>query len=185
MEIDINQKKISIGDKYQIFIDAQQTHTASRKILQLLAEINLFKDGDSRPRMTINKRFAWFKAKYDITRWDNDILPFRTVSFWKSTYQCQSGPNSYEIYGHKGRKYSIYKNGTQIAWWDKKAVTWFAGDNYKIIADKDCDIDLIISFCLIIDNFSSEKHDGKTVTYDFGKIGFQAKKFDNTWQPKY
>jgi len=68
---------------------------------------------------------------------------------------------------------------------DKKAVSWFAGDNYKITADNDCDIDLIISFCLIVDNFSNNDKDGNTVTYDLGNIGFQVKKFDNTWQQKY
>ena len=186
MEIDINQKKISIGDKYQIFTDGQQTYSATRRLLQLLPEINLFQNNNSgRARMTINKHLSWFKAKYDITRWDNNVLQFRTNSIWKLHYQCQFGSDTYNIYGHKGRKYSIYKNETQVAWWDKKAVIWFAGDNYKIIADKDCDVDLIISFCLIIDNFSSNDHDGKTVTYDLGNLGFQAKKFDNTWQPKY
>jgi uncharacterized protein YxjI len=186
MEIDINQKKISIGDKYQIFTDGQQTHNATRALLQLLPEINLFEIsfGD-RSRMTINKRLSWFKAKYDITRWDNNVLKFRTKSYWKLYYQCQCGSDIYDIYGHRGRKYSIYRNAVQVAWWDKKAVTWFAGDNYKIIADKDCDVNLIISFCLIIDNFSSDDHDGNTVTYDIGNIGFQAKIFDESWQPKY
>jgi uncharacterized protein YxjI len=186
MEIDINQKKISIGDKYQIFTDGQQTHRASKALLQLLAEIRLFenKSGDQ-PRMTINKRLSWFKAKYDITRWDDNVLKFRTQSYWKSYYQCQSGADTYDIYGHKGRKYSIYKNNRQVAWWDKKAVTWFAGDNYKIIADKDCDVNLLISFCLIIDNFTSDDHDSTAVTYNIGKIAFQAKIFDENWKPKY
>ncbi len=186
MEIDINQKKISIGDKYQIFTDGQQTHSATRALLQLLPEINLFENNfGGRARMTINKRLSWFKAKYDITRWDNNVLEFRTKSYWKLYYQCQCGVDTYDIYGHRGRKYSIYKNDKQVAWWDKKAVTWFAGDNYKIVADKDCNVSLIISFCLIVDNFSSNDHDGNTVTYDFGNIGFQAKKFDESWQPKY
>jgi uncharacterized protein YxjI len=184
MEIDINQKKISIGDKYQIFIDGQQTHFASRKLWRLMPEINLFKIGDDSPRMTINKRLSWFRAKYDITRSDSKILKFRTKSFWKHYYQCQSGSDNYDIYGHRGRKYSIYKNDVQVGWWDKKAVTWFAGDNYKITADKDCDVDLIISFCLVVDNFSSDDHDGNTVTFNVGNIGFQAKKFDENWLPK-
>jgi uncharacterized protein YxjI len=184
MEIDINQKKISIGDKYQIFIDGQQTHFASRKLWRLMPEINLSKIGDDSPRMTINKRLSWFRAKYDITRWDGGVLEFRTKSFWKHYYQCQSGSDNYGIYGHRGRKYSIYKNDVQVAWWNKKAVTWFAGDNYKIAADKDCDVDLIISFCLVVDNFSSDDHDGNTVTFNVGNIGFQAKKFDENWLPK-
>ena len=186
MDIDINQKKISMGDKYQIFIDGQQRYSASRQLLQLLPEINLFEtNAGGRARVTINRRLSWFKAKYDITRWDNNVFQFRTKSVWKLHYQCQFGPDIYDIYGHRGRKYSIYKNDIQVAWWDKKAVSWFAGDNYKITAEKDCDIDLIISFCLIADNFLNIDNDGNTVTYDLGNIGFQDKKFNNTWHPKY
>jgi uncharacterized protein YxjI len=184
MEIDINQKKISIGDKYTIFTDGQQTHTASRELFNLLPVVNLFNNPNNRPIMTIRKRLSWFKAKYDITRWDNNILEFRTVSFWKPHYQCHCGNDNYDIYGHRGRKYSIFKNDKQIAYWDKKAVSWFAGDNYKIIGDKGSDADLLISFCLVIDNFASDDHDGNTVTIDLGNL-LQAKKFDNSWQPKY
>ncbi len=185
MEIDINQKKISVGDKYQIFIDGEQTHFASRQLLQLIPQINLFKIDEGRARMIIDKRVSAFKESYDITRWDNNLVRFRTKSIWKSHYQCQCGSDLYDIYGHRGRKYSIYKNDIQIAWWDKKAVSWFAGDNYKIIADKDCDAELLISFCLIVDNFSSENNKNDAIfNYDLGNIGFQAKKFDDTWQPK-
>jgi len=185
MEIDINQKKISIGDKYKIFIDGKPSYNASRQLFKLLPVINLFDNDGNGPKMTINKRFSWFKAKYDITRRDNNILEFRTKSYWKNYYQCQVGADVYDIYGHRGRKYSIYKNYNQVAWWDKKPVSWFAGDNYKIIADKDCDPELIISFCLTVDNFSSDDHDGNTVTFNLGNIGPQVKKFDTTWQAKY
>ena len=184
MEIDVNQKKISIGDKYRIFVDGQEKYLASRRLFRLFPEINLFEIGDEQARMTINKRFSWFIAKYDITRWDNNVLEFRTRSFWKRYYECQQGADLYSIYGHRGRKYSIFKNDRQVAWWDKRAVSWFAGDNYKITADRDCDIDLIISFCLVVDNFSSDNHDGNVITFDFGNIGFQQRRFDDNWQPK-
>ncbi|MBN8835648.1 MAG: hypothetical protein J0I09_00160 [Sphingobacteriia bacterium] len=184
MEIDINQKEISIGDKYQIFIDGSQTYSATRQLFQLLPEINLFSFESERPRMKINKLFSWPNAKYNITRWDNNILEFRTKSFWKYQYQCQCGTDFYEIYGHLGRKFSIFKNDIQIAWWDKKAVSWFAGDNYKIIAENNCDKDLVISFCIIIDNFYNDNHDGNMVNFDFGNLGFNLKKFDHDWQPK-
>src|ERR1700761_7804053 len=110
MEIDINQQKISIGDKYKVFIDGQQTHTASRKLLSLLPVVYLYKLNNDQPRITINKLFSLFKAKYDITRWDNNVLEFRTKSFWKLQYECEVGQDTYMIYGHRGRKYSIYKN---------------------------------------------------------------------------
>lgn len=184
MEIDVNQKKISIGDKYRVFVDGQEAYFATRQIFQVFAELNLFKKGEQSARMTINKLFSWIKEKYDITRWDGNVLAFRTTSYWRRQYECLVGPDFYTIYGHLGRKYSIFKNGTQVAWWNKNAVSWFAGDNYKIIADKDSDVELLISFCLIVDNFSSDDHDNKLVSIDFGNVGFRQKRFDHNWQPK-
>ena len=182
MEIDINQKKISIGDKYQIYIDGVQRHNASSKIFRLFPEIELYEWDSQLPKIKINKRFSLFVPKYDLTKWDGAVYEFRTKSFWKGHYQCIVGFDVYDIYSHRGRKYSIYKNDTQIAWWTKEAVTWFGGDNYKIIADNNCDYNLIISFCLVIDNCKS-KNEG-AINIDIGKIGPQAKMFDPEWRPK-
>lgn len=44
MIIDINQKKISLGDKYQVFIDTEPTHRASSKIFRVFPEIDLFEN---------------------------------------------------------------------------------------------------------------------------------------------
>lgn len=184
MEIDINQQKISIGDKYKIFIDGQEQYKAVRKLFRLLAVVDLYRDDNDTPLMTIRKRWSWFRAKYDIVRSDNTVLPFRTKSFWKDYYQCEMGSNKYELYGHRGRKFSIFKNGRQIAWWEQRAVSWFAGDNYKITADLNVDKELLICFCLIIDNYSSDEHDGNLLTYHIGKIGPQEKNFDEGWLPK-
>jgi hypothetical protein len=35
---------------------------------------------------------------------------------------------------------------TKSCLWNKNCVTWFDGDNYRIVADNDCDFELIISF---------------------------------------
>jgi len=77
----------------------------------------------------------------------------------------------------------VYKNDTQVAWWTKQAVSWFSGDNYKIIADNNCNYNLIIAFCLIIDDYKSN---GKksVINISIGRLGPQAKKFDPTWNPK-
>lgn len=184
MEIDINQNKIAIGDKYKIFIDGKPTHTATSELFKLFAVVNLFNITGNGHRLTINKRFWWFNAKYEITRHDNTVLVFHTKSFWKNHFQCHYDADLYDIYGHRGRKFSVYKNDKQVAWWNKQKVTWFEGDNYKIIADNNCDYDLIITFCLIIDNYSSNDSSNNTVTIDFGNIGPQARLFDSTWQPK-
>jgi hypothetical protein len=183
MEIDINQDSVSLRDKYQIFIDKQQRHNASYKMLSLLPEIYLYEWDSELPKVTINKRLQWFAARYDLTKSDGKVYEFTTKSYWKGHFQCICGFDAYDIYAHRGRKYSVYKNDVQVAWWTKQAVSWFDGDNYKIIADNNCDYNLIISFCLIIDNYRSQdrKH---IINIDIGKIGPEAKKFDPYWQPK-
>jgi uncharacterized protein YxjI len=184
MEIDINQNEIAIGDKYKIFIDGQLSHTASTELFKLFAVVNLFDITGNGHRLAINKRHLWFKAKYEITRHDNSILAFQTKSFWKNHYQCHDDASRYDIYGHRGRKYSVFSNDKQIAWWNKQKVTWFEGDNYKIIADNNCDYELLIAFCLIIDNYRSNHNGNNTITVDFGNIWPQARPFDSTWLPK-
>lgn len=183
MEIVINQKKIAIGDKYRVFVNQQPLLMASRRIFQLLAELRLFYNKENNPIITINKRLSWFKPKYDITRREGTKLAFRTESYWKLHYQCQCGIDCYDIYGHRGRKHSIYKNGVQVAWLTKAVITWFEGDNYRLTADDDCDSNLLIAFCLIIDNM--EGHHGENIlTINIGHIGLQAKKFNPQWLPK-
>lgn len=187
MEINISQNKISVSDKYQIYIEGQKKYFASAKLFRLLSEINLFNYTENKTEnnavFIIKKKWNWFKTTYDLRRFDNNVFEFTTKNMWKRHYNCIVGQDNYEIFGHNGRKYSIYKNDKQVAWWDKESVSWFNGDNYKIIADNDCDYCIIISFCLVIDNSASNDNDGNMVTIDLGNFGSQAKEFDKNWQP--
>ena|SRR4029078_4221443 len=91
MEININQRKVSAGDKYNIFTNEKQTHFVTAVLFKFLSVIDLFDTDNKRRRMTINKRFFFVRAKYDITRWDNATFKFRTKSFWKNHYRCAVG----------------------------------------------------------------------------------------------
>ena len=184
MIIDINQKKISIGDKYRIFINEKQTYSAHTQLFRFLSEVNIFEENVGRSKITLKKRWSWFDTKYDIYRNGNIKFEYRTVSVWKIHHKCQVGNDLYEIFGHKGRKYSIFKNNKQIAYWDKNCVTWFDGDNYRIIADNDCDYELLMAFCLINDNKSESSNNENALTFDLGNIGPEARKFDNNWKLK-
>jgi uncharacterized protein YxjI len=184
MRIDINQKKIAIGDKYQIFVDGQPAYKASNELFRFLSVINLFRNDESGARLTIKKQWFFWKPKYTIRLHDNRIVEFRADSWWEMHYRCHCSPDSYHVYGHRGRKYSVYRNDRQVAWWEKEAVSWFEGDNYTITADHDCDVDLIIAFCLIMDNHKSKRHGDNTVSFDIGNIGGQVRVFDPYWKPK-
>jgi hypothetical protein len=120
MIIDINQKKISTGDKYQIFTNTEPTHRASSKLFRLFSEIDLFENGSEPAVLTIHRQFSFFKAKYNISLPDGLSIEFRTASFWKGHFRCVHGTDHYDIYRHNGRKCSIYCNDRQIAWLDKK-----------------------------------------------------------------
>ena len=183
MIIDINQAKIAVADKYKIYVGEQEAYRAARKLLRLFAEVNLFRMDDPEPRLTIKKKFSFLKAAYAIRR-GGTSYDFTTQSILRDHYQCSLDRDLYDLYGHRGRKFSIYRNDTQVAWWDKEAVSWFAGDNYRIVADDDADAEILIAFCLIIDNYRSDDHDNDVVHVDIGKIGPQAKKFDPDWKPR-
>ena len=183
MIIDIRQNKILNGDNYIIFINEKQTHSAFTQSFTFLSEVSLFEDNAKKSKLTLKKRFGWFKTKYDIYRNGSKPFEYRTVNLIKNHNKCQVGNDFYEIYGHKGRKYSIFKNNLQIAYWDKSYATWFNAGNFKIIADDDCDYELVISFCLINDN-SPATNNGNALNFDVGKFGPEAKKFDSSWMPK-
>lgn len=191
MEIEINKKKIRNkimipqGFKYDIYCQEKQIRFARSQlqVLWFMTHIYLCSIEGAQSLLTLARRFSIFRTNYDIQFNSGRIAKFRTILVWKGHYQCKYANEIYDIYSHRGRKYSVYKNNSQIAWWDQKSVMWFEGNNYKILADDDCDIDIIISFFLIIDDWSSNNSDSATVTIDFGYIGPQAKEFNPHWRP--
>lgn len=183
MEIDVNQRKIAIGYKYDIYCQGKQIRYAHSKLLQFLTHIELSDSEAGKCLLTLVKRLSFLRTNYDIQFPGEYVVEFRTVSVWKAHYRCIYGKDTFDIYSHKGRKHSVYKNGCQVAWWDQEAVTWFEGDNYKIIADDDCDADLIIAFCLILDDSKNNNTDRSMFKFNMGHIGPQAKEFDMRWHP--
>ncbi len=180
MEIVIKRKKTFLRAQYEVHNKEGIIYTASRSILNFFSEITLMEKGSSRPRMII-KENSGRSFSYDITRWDNNVLQIRPAD---NCYDCYCGDDLYKLYRNKGRKYSIYKNDVQVAWWDKNANSILGENFYTIIADKDADADLIISLCLVVDNGSGRGGTGSIFSTDLGYFGEEAKEFDDKWQPK-
>jgi uncharacterized protein YxjI len=182
MRIDINQKRISIGEKYDVFVNGQAAYRADSTLFRILRVIDLYTvDGDL-PLLTIRRRLSFIFKKYDIIR-GGELNPFRVVKFWRRHYRCAAGRDIYDIYGHRSRKFSIFKNDVQVAWWEEASVTWFKGDNYAMLADEKGDREMLIAFCLIIDDWRSRKKHG-AVNFHLGYIGPEDRAFDPSWAPK-
>jgi hypothetical protein len=182
MRIDINQQSISIGEKYNVFVNEQAAYRAASSLFRILRVIDLFTTHGDMPLLTIRRRWSFIIKKYDIIR-KGELFPFRVVKFWRRHFQCPVGKDIYDIYGHRSRKFSIYKNGIQVAWWELATVSWFKGDNYTMLADKDGDREILTAFCLIIDDWHSRKKHG-ALNIHLGYIGPEDRPFDPSWTPK-
>jgi len=183
MRIDINQKKIAFGNKFTIVKGGETILRAASKLFRILSVTDLFQPNRELPLGTIRRRLAVFNAKYDIEIINQASYHFSTVSYWKNHHQCRAGNTIYDVYGHRGRKYSIHKNGEQVAYFKKEAVTFFEGDNYMLIANDDADHLLLVIIVLIVDNYRSNNKNDSAINIDIGHI-FQACKFDQSWTPQ-
>jgi hypothetical protein len=184
MNIDIQQEKISIGARYDVLVDGQQSHSAASRFPRIRAVIDLVTTPSRAQTLTIRRRFALFKADYDIVLPDGKVAQFRTQSYWQKHFQCTCGADNYDIYGHRGRKFSVYKNDVQVAWWERNSITFFKGDSYRIVTESGPVHLMVIAFCLIIDNYSNSDGSSNMITINFGSLIGGARPFDPSWAPR-
>jgi uncharacterized protein YxjI len=182
VKISIKQQKISFGSQYNIFLEKNEKYYAetdmfSRKIIHLYHKENLIEC------INIYKSFYFFTPDYKIELSDGNRIKFKTMSMWRTHFQCILENDIYELFSHRERKLSIYKNGIQIGLCKKEAVTILAADNYNLILDFDANVELLISFILILDNMNS-RNGGNLFTIDLGIIFKEYRKFDCGWKPK-
>ncbi len=182
MQIHIQQHKISIGNKYDIKVNGEASFKAESKIFRFLAEIHLNDITEQDNDAVIKRQFKPFMVKYVIQSKRYGDLLFDTVSFWRNHYCCVVGMDKYEVFEHRGRKVSIFKNDEQIASFKRKAVSVAMGDDYTVYANDGADSNLLVCFCIICDNFNDAGKDKGIINLNLGNL-FQARKFDESWQP--
>ncbi len=183
MQLNVNQREIAIGRKYDIYNGQTPIRFAHSKLMRFLTRIDLCNIEGGQTLLTVARRFSFFRITYDIQFPGGHFAPFRTISMWRGHYQCRHNGNIYDVYSHHNRRHSVYRNGSQVAWWEQAAVSWFNGDNYKILADDDCEQDIIIALCLITDDSTSRNVNSNTLTLHVGHIGPEAKEFNPLWEP--
>ena len=180
MKFTIKQSAISYGSQYKIFHDKREEFYAETDMFSN-SIINLYRTNSPIKTFTIIKSLYLIYPKYKIEFSNGERLSFQCVNFWRTKFQFQQDENIYELYCHKERKVSVFKNKNQIAYWQKEAISLLAGDYYKIIADEKSPNELIITFCIILDNILS-KGMGTIFNVDFGIIFKELKKFDKNWK---
>lgn len=179
--IQISQKKIAIGDKYSIAVNGMQVLKAARRIFKIFPLIEVSPVQGGNVIFSLEQRFSWLKPSVVFT-FGGNIYELTTISWWKRHFQIHMGKDVFDIYGHRGRKVSVFLNDKQVAWFDSAAVTFMAGDEYNIHADAAVSVDWMIAIALFWDMWYNRSGNKGVVNIKFGAI-IQARPFDKTWIP--
>ncbi|MCX6313079.1 MAG: hypothetical protein NT084_15780 [Bacteroidetes bacterium] len=177
--IDVNQKKISIGDKYVISINGQPVYKAKSSIWKLFPKIDLMRLQGDQVFLTMEQGWGFLKPNV-VFNVGGSQFKLETISWWKRRFLLVVGSDRFEIIGHRGRKVSIFQNDRQIAWFDNAAVTFFNGDNYHCTANSTASSEWLIAFILFWDaHYNREQK--SAINFKFGSM-VQSQAFDTTWQ---
>lgn len=182
MEIIVEQKGISLTDQYNIYINNKLKYTAASEPLKTTAIINIY-EKESRI-LIIKKQNFGIRANYLIEDINNHTYFFKEVNNLKLIMKCQVEEDLYQIYGHNGNKYSIFKNNTQVAFWKKNNFTIGEKDVYKIVANNNENALILSAFCICIDNSKSNfSNELSFFNFNTGISGNLLREFNSNWKP--
>ncbi len=179
MNVAIKQHKSGMTSKYDIST-SQGDYYAERKFFSIGAKLTVWTGDVEAAKIT--GHFSLFRKSYDIELTGGTIYAARTESCWKGVYTCEGNGESYRLYAHRGHNYSVFQGGTQIAAFTKNAISIGMGDEYELRINRNANLLLLICLVLAMDDIYSEGHK-ETINLDFGRIGPEGRRFDETWEP--
>jgi hypothetical protein len=174
MEIKVVYKS---GD-FSFYMNGQLAYTSAKAMLALRYKVSVSAANETAPKFIIKQKSSMLSVSFEIDRGDTS-LQFKVASARKHHFQCKSDSDTYDIYGHKIETCSVYKNDAQVAWWDLKYST-----DPKIIANSDCDPELLISFYILTNKLIEVRNDGQGIVKPLLTNIFEERPVDPNWQPK-
>jgi hypothetical protein len=166
---DDHTEPLLIGQWCQKWLKTSAAFADKNNVEQILIETNF--------------RLNFWKMNYSITIPILNINgKLEPVKIFKGHWRLETNSNSYDFYIQSGHRKSLYKNGSQIAAFDKKYFHLFEKDTFYISANSDEPLELLISFAIAFELTSN--NDGVTMTMDFGNLGKGAIPVDMNWRPK-
>lgn len=177
----IKEHKFSLRCEYDIASPAE-SYVAVKALLSLLAKLEV-RNSNEKVVATIHGNFSLFYSNYDFVLSDGRNFHYACEKFWKGVYSC-IGPNaSYHLFQHKGVRFSIFQDDTQIAAITRNKFIIGAGHEYEIQMNADADLLVVSCMLLALNTSEDDSSNQNTYTYDFGNIGPEDRKFDESWQP--
>lgn len=180
MDVSIQERSFSFGVGYDIETPRGQLE-AHKKILSLLPHITL-QAADGSTIATI-AGWTFVRTNFTIDLAGVGIYKYHTEKLWKGVDVCEGDGGPFHLYAHKGVRYSIFQADKQIGAFSRNRFIIGKGHNYDLRVNSDVNLPLIISMVLCLNTEDDDDDSNGTFTYDFGKIGPEDRKFDESWQP--
>lgn len=181
MDVLIQEKSFSFGVEYVIETPTE-TLQAHKKIFSLLPHITLQSANDAILATITGKSFI--RTKFLIELPGAGSYDYHCEKIWKSVDVCEGDGGPYHLYAHKGVRYSIFQGVRQIAAFSTNKLIIGSGRTYDLRVDADANLPLVISMVLCLNTEDGDDRENNTVTYDFGHLGPEDRRFDENWRPK-
>jgi uncharacterized protein YxjI len=183
MDATIREHKFSLRSEYDIE-SPKASYTAQKALLSFLDKVEV-QTGSGSVVATIHGNFSLFRANYDFAFADGRNFHYECEKFWKGVYACQCAEEIYHLFQHKGVRYSIFKGEDQVAAITGNRLIVGSGHEYDIRMNADADFLVIACMILALNTADEDGSDNdSTFTYDFGNIGPEDRRFDESWQPQ-
>jgi hypothetical protein len=130
---------------------------------------------------TVKRKLSIWTSHYEFDLQDGQKYQFQSDGSRKNAYACAIGAESYVWFQHKGLKYSLFLNGSQVASMISKP--WQMGVRIQCEVLVNDDANLAAVLCFVLAACDMDSGESGRATYDFGNIGPEDMPFDERWQP--
>lgn len=186
MKISIKQKAITFTDEYEIFVDEKLNFTAKSQAFKKSAKIDFLNADSNAQILKIAKRNFGIRANYLIeNQYDGEMYFFEEVNNIKLIFKCKIKEDLFQLYGHNGNRYSIFKNQIQIGYWEKNYFIFGEKDFYNLTVNNDENPIFLAAFAICTDNAkNNSQNELNSFNFDIGFKGNLLREFDANWKPK-
>ncbi|HWF91974.1 MAG TPA: hypothetical protein VN684_06800 [Terriglobales bacterium] len=179
MDMSIRERRGSWTAEYDISVPGAN-YFAKQHFALFNEQLDLLQDKS--PIAKLKSRFSFFRQHYIFEFADGHLYEFWREKAWKGFYICAGGGEEFELYAHKGLRWSIFTNQQQIAAFTKNRIVFGRSNQYNICLNHDANAMVIA--CMVLALNTSDYEDNQTsIMIDFGNLGPEARSFDESWKP--
>lgn len=184
MRLYIRQK----GSRYKFYENDNEVETLTgywerKRKLGLYSKIV---DAENKEVVTVTlTNSPWFwelnKTTYRIVLpSENLTVDVKAVNYYKGHWTFNLNTDKYDFYFHRGHKKSLFRNGSQVAKYNKGTVHLWNNDSGYIIANSDENRLLLLSLFVM---FDMGEYMDADVNVDLGKLDGGVIESNDHWQP--